>query len=63
MNVIKFIKHLLIFVKIACEIYHSVTLKNDGSIECLGNNEFNQCDQVYKSFTNIKLHQIDYILK
>ena len=33
--------------------YHSIGLKEDGTIYCWGNNDFNQCDTIYKTFTNI----------
>ena len=50
-------------ISVACGGYHSVALKSDGTLECWGNNEYNQCNPVYKSFTNIKLPYFDYILK
>ena len=30
--------------------YHSVALRDTGTIECWGSNEENQCDPVYKTF-------------
>jgi len=38
---------------IACGEYFSVALKDNENIECWGNNEHNQCDPIYKTFTNI----------
>ena len=38
---------------ISCGYYHSVALLEDGTLECWGNNEYNQCDTVYKTFTDI----------
>ena len=48
---------------IACGVDHSVALKEDDTLECWGSNKNNQCDPVYKTFTNIKLHYDEYILK
>ena len=38
---------------IVCGFHHSVALRSDGNIECWGNNKYNQCDPVYKTFTAI----------
>ena len=38
---------------IVCRFWHSVALKDDGTLECWGSNEYNQCDPVYKTFTGI----------
>jgi len=38
---------------IACGSLHSVALRDDGTLECWGNNYNNQCDLVYKTFTNV----------
>ena len=38
---------------IACGWYHSVALKDNGTIECWGNNEENKCNCVYKTFTGV----------
>ena len=48
---------------IVCGDSHSVALKEDGTLECWGNNYVNQCDKVYKSFKNIKIPYVEYILK
>ena len=48
---------------ISCGRFHSVVLKDDGTLECWGNNYYNQCDLVYKTFTSIKLPYSEYILK
>ena len=43
---------------IACGLYHSVGLKDDGTIMCSydkhESNTHNQCDPIYISYTNIK---------
>ena len=38
---------------IVCGGKVSVALKEDGTIECWGDNYFNQCDPVYKTFTDV----------
>ena len=38
---------------ITCRYIHSVAIKDDGTLECWGNNRFNRFDPVYKSFTSV----------
>ena len=38
---------------ISCKWNHSVALKDDGTIDFWGSNLSNQCNLVYKSFTNV----------
>ena len=38
---------------ISCGGYHSVALRDDGTVKCWGNNTQNQCNSIYKTFTNI----------
>ena len=38
---------------ISCGYVHLVALRSDGNIECWGSTNHNQCDLVYKTFTNI----------
>ena len=47
-------------MSISCGENFTVFLKEDGTIECFGNN---QLDQIYKYFTNIKIHCEEYIKK
>ena len=47
-------------IKIACGEHHSISLLDNGTIECWGDNS----DPIYKTFTNIKLPQTNnYLLK
>ena len=39
---------------IVCGFHHSLALKDDGTIYCWGHNKYNQCDEIYKLFTNVK---------
>jgi len=50
-------------IDVACGHDHSVALRDTGTLELWGDNEFDQCDPVYKTFTNIRLPNTDYILK
>ena len=47
-------------IDVACGGHHLLALKDDGTIECWGDN---QCDLIYKTFINIKIPYIEYILK
>ena len=42
---------------ISCGGYHSIGLKENGTIVCWGNNNFNQCDPIHLTYTNIKTIQ------
>ena len=35
---------------IKCGYIHSVALKEDGTLECWGDNKYNQCNPFYKTF-------------
>ena len=46
-------KHLTDVIQVYCGASHSVALLSNGTIQCWGNNLWNQCDPVHLTFTDV----------